>query len=369
MGFAPGFVDEVKRRTSLIGLVTRTVKLSGGYGRNVMRGACPFCGSRSKTLDVNDTRGTFKCYKCGQHGDAITWVQSTTSAATFLDAVNELAADAGLIEDKDGRKPAKPKPIVAHYDAEAAARDVAQKIEWSRAQWAKTVDLAGTLGERYFEQARYIRADMLPGGLWPCTLRFMPACDWVLRDERGKVIRRAVRPAVIAAVQGGRVGGELTPRGPRGITGIHRTYLAPDGRGKAGFTDEEGDPADKKMGGVCIGGAVRLGPYTGAELDIGEGIESTLTVMMGTGVSAWAALSLDNMGLLEPPEGVKRLTKWLDADESDRAQAKAKIAAGNERHTKMGLTVTCASPPEGFDWNSLHLAKMNDRQRAAGMVV
>jgi hypothetical protein len=54
--------------------------------------------------------------------------------------------------------------------------------------------------------------------------------------------------------------------------GIHRTFLARDGSGKAPL-----DP-QKMMLGPCRGGAVRLAP-AGDVLLVGEGIETSLAAM------------------------------------------------------------------------------------------
>jgi hypothetical protein len=71
---------------------------------------------------------------------------------------------------------------------------------------------------------------------------------------------------------------------------IHRTFLAPDGSGKAPV-----DPT-KMMLGPCRGGVVRLGESDGL-LMVGEGIETCLAAMQATGNPAWAALSTSGLRL------------------------------------------------------------------------
>ena len=66
--------------------------------------------------------------------------------------------------------------------------------------------------------------------------------------------------------------------------GIHRTFLARDGCGKAPV-----EPA-KMMLGPCRGGVVRLSQPAGP-LMVGEGIETCLAAMQASGHGAWAALS------------------------------------------------------------------------------
>ena len=68
------------------------------------------------------------------------------------------------------------------------------------------------------------------------------------------------------------------------IYGVHRTWLRPDGSGKAAVAPQ------KAMLGRCAGGAVRLAPASDA-VQIAEGIETALAVLVATGVPTWAALS------------------------------------------------------------------------------
>ena len=71
------------------------------------------------------------------------------------------------------------------------------------------------------------------------------------------------------------------------MTGVQRTFLTPDGAGKA--------PVDKKQQkmslGVIKGSAVRLAePIDGVPLLIGEGVETVLTAMQATGYPGWVTL-------------------------------------------------------------------------------
>ena len=130
----------------------------------------------------------------------------------------------------------------------------------------------------------------------------------------------------------------------RAVTGLHRTYLAPGGAGKA-----KTNPA-KAMLGTVGGGAVRLAP-AGEHLAIAEGIETALSVMQATGVPTWAALSAGGIkNLILPPlplASVVTITADHDA---------VGIRAGHEaaeRWTLEGRRVRIALPPEGRDFNDL----------------
>ena len=99
----------------------------------------------------------------------------------------------------------------------------------------------------------------------PPTLRWAPAC----RHPNGIHL-----PAMVAKVVN--VDGKLIA--------VHRTFLRPDGSGKANI---EPDRAALAPTG---GGAVRLAPAA-ARLTVDEGIETCLSVMQATGETFWAALS------------------------------------------------------------------------------
>ncbi len=91
MALPPAFLDELRARTPMHGLVARRVKLSKS-GRN-WKGCCPFHSEKSPSFYVYEDG--FHCFGCGAHGDAISFVMQT-EGGTFIDAVESLAAEAGL---------------------------------------------------------------------------------------------------------------------------------------------------------------------------------------------------------------------------------------------------------------------------------
>ncbi|MBE7212600.1 MAG: DNA primase, partial [Gluconacetobacter diazotrophicus] len=91
MAFDPAFLDELRARTPIAALIGRKTKLSRS-GRQ-MKGCCPFHGEKTPSFYVYDDH--FHCFGCGAHGDAISFVMQS-EGHTFLDAVGQLAAEAGL---------------------------------------------------------------------------------------------------------------------------------------------------------------------------------------------------------------------------------------------------------------------------------
>ena len=131
--------------------------------------------------------------------------------------------------------------------------------------------------------------------------------------------------------------------------GIHRTYLARDGSGKAPI-----DPQKMTLGPMH-GGAVRLGPPAESIL-ITEGIETALSVMQATGQVAWAALSANGIANLELPDLVRDVTICVDGDRvSEDAAAKAE-----RRWLLQKRQVRIARPPPNRDFNDMLMEEVTD---------
>src|ERR1700744_2193965 len=91
MRFGPNLLDEILRRTDLVQLVGRRVKLTR-KGR-VMWGCCPFHKEKSASFKVENERRTYHCFGCGAGGDAFKWLMET-EGLTFPEAVERLAGEA-----------------------------------------------------------------------------------------------------------------------------------------------------------------------------------------------------------------------------------------------------------------------------------
>ena len=134
----------------------------------------------------------------------------------------------------------------------------------------------------------------------------------------------------------------------RGVDGapiaIHRTFLKPDGSGKAPV------PKQKLMLGPCQGGVVRLAEA--AEwIGVGEGIESCLSCMYASRKPAWAALSASGLKALDLPKSIREVMLLADGDDVGEAAA---IDAGR-RWRAEGRKVSIARPPSGADFNDVLL--------------
>ncbi|MEQ9640359.1 MAG: DNA primase [Alphaproteobacteria bacterium] len=93
MSFSPGFLDELKSRVGLADLIGRKVKLIR-RGRE-HTGLCPFHNEKTPSFTVSEAKGFYYCFGCGAKGSAIDFVMQT-EGASFPEAVERLAADAGM---------------------------------------------------------------------------------------------------------------------------------------------------------------------------------------------------------------------------------------------------------------------------------
>jgi DNA primase len=91
MALPGGFLDELRARTPLAPLIGRRIKLERAGNR--WKACCPFHGEKTPSFHIWDDH--YHCFGCGAHGDAVSFVMQTDGAG-FMEAVNRLAAEAGL---------------------------------------------------------------------------------------------------------------------------------------------------------------------------------------------------------------------------------------------------------------------------------
>ncbi len=91
--FPPAFLDEIRTRVPVSGVVGRRVKLIR-KGRE-FHGLCPFHNEKTPSFTVNEDKGFFHCFGCGAHGDVIGF-EMRAGHLSFPEAVEKLAGEAGL---------------------------------------------------------------------------------------------------------------------------------------------------------------------------------------------------------------------------------------------------------------------------------
>lgn len=344
------------RAIDLRALVAVEVRLER-FGRGRWRGLCPFHVERTPSFQVY-ADGHYHCYGCGAHGDTIAWMMARRGVS-FREAVELLTGPAPAEDDHQARARAE-RDRARRAEAEARDRqDRADGIRRARALWrrARRLDDAAAVqvGEPGVSAAlAYLAARGVPldGDLSPArgVLRAVAALPWH-DPARRHPSHGETFPALLAPIQHQ---GHAAPDGPADGTGapmlgVHRTWIAPGGRGKAPVA-----PA-KKMLGPARGGAIRLARAR-ETLYLAEGIETALSVMcaLGPGTAAWAAGSLNALGAVELPPVVRRVVLCADADQRDmqaaRDQVNAAAIALADRH---GVEVRIGWAAPGADFNDM----------------
>jgi putative DNA primase/helicase len=265
---------------------------------------CPVHGSRGATLALrNGESGLIvKCF----------------AGCDPLNVLAELRRR-GLIEDR-GERRLESRSIPPRHDN-------IHRIAVARRLWEAGQNALGSPVQRYLQS----RGIQIPP---PPCLRWAPAC----RHPNGRVLW-----AMLSRIDD--TDGELI--------GIHRTYLRPNGSGKAAV-----EPV-KAMLGRAAGGAVRLAPAAEV-LMIGEGIETCLAAMTATGLPGWSAISAGGIEVLTLPALIKTAIILADHDRNARGERAARTAA--QRWLAEGRQVEIALPPEvGCDFNDVLVGRAYGR--------
>ncbi|MBY6136923.1 toprim domain-containing protein [Nocardioides marinus] len=194
---------------------------------------------------------------------------------------------------------------------------------YARKAWHEGRSIIGTPAETYLREARGLE------GPYPDSLRFHPSL-WL------GPLRRNL-PAMIARIDGG-----------SGFS-INRTFLRPDGHGKADI----GKGLQKARLGTTEGGHVSLS-YGGGPLVVAEGIETALSYLQfcrPPAAMTWASLGTAAMSSLNLPPEPKTLIIAADGDREGHAAARTLEA----RAADLGWEVEIDAAPTGLDWNDVLL--------------
>jgi len=244
-----------------------------------------------------------------EYGDLLDVIRESCGFIDFRDVAEEARRFLSLPRAASRRAPKPVRTPVPAGSPQAAQRLIAMSRP-----------ICGTLVETY----------LCNRGIKPVhdagTLRFHPRCYYRPDDSSST----EARPAMIAAVT------DLSGV----ITGAHRTWLAPDGFGKA-LVD-----TPRRAMGRLLGHAVRFGAADEV-LSVGEGIETMLSLRCALpAMPMAAALSANHLAaLLLPP----KLCRLYIARDVDAAGDKA-LAALNERAKAAGIEALALSPRRG-DFN------------------
>jgi putative DNA primase/helicase len=256
---------------------------------NPVRIACPAHGGADANVSLwRDRRGRVRA-RCWSHG---------CDEHAILAALGEAASAIASGSSFGNSDPEK-------------SRATARRL------WTASRDAQGTLAHEYL-QRRGITITT------PAALHYHPA----LAHPTG-----VFAPAMLAAVE------DFSGR----FLGVHRTWVLPDGSGKAVVSPQ------KAALGPIAGGAVRLAPKLAKTLVLAEGIETALSVFQATRLATWATLGTSGLRSIRLPDVVREVIIAIDADEAGELAAQAAA----RRFNVEGRTVRIARPTGAKDFNEM----------------
>lgn len=355
MSYPPGFLDDIRARLPVSGVAGRAVRLTRRGREHV--GLCPFHREKTPSFTVNDDKGFFHCFGCGEHGDVIGFAMRHDGLG-FPEAVERLAGEAGL--SVPARTP--------EARAEARRRDgVRGVLEFAAGRFARALARpGGAEGARYLA-ARGVDAEAIARfrlGWAPASGRVLAAelaaegvpedlaCDAGLlrRPDDGRPAYDFFRGRVMFPI--GDEGGRVIGFGARGLGDAAPKYI-----------NSPESPAFRKGRALYnLAGARRAARDAGAVVAV-EGYLDVIALARAGFAHAVAplgtALTEDQLRALWrlAPEPVL----CLDGDRAGRAAA----ARAAERALPLlapGRSLAFAFLPEGEDPDSLVA-----RDGAAGM--
>lgn len=98
MSLPPGFLDELRTRTSLGQVIGRKVmwdQRKSNQAKGDLWAPCPFHQEKTASFHVDDRKGYYYCFGCHAKGDAISFIKETENVG-FMEAIEILAREAGM---------------------------------------------------------------------------------------------------------------------------------------------------------------------------------------------------------------------------------------------------------------------------------
>ena len=319
-------IERANAAHDLVALVGKTVRLVRDGSK--WRGCCPFHGDkRYSTLSVDPQTNRYACPACGAEGDSLTWIMQE-QCLNFYQVV-ALSLHQPIATNN------KAKEAIRHAIScavpppsdEAARRhkhELAQKI------WDECLPADQTIVEKYLFTRGIIFDEALPD-----EIRFHPH---LLHDPSNQYF-----PAMVVSVQ----------KADGSFSGIHRTYLSPDGY----------DTANVIKGGVrrmlsdCFGAHVHIKDVSPHRLIVAEDVESALAIAQCCpNHSVWASLTLNNMKA-PIPKDVQDVVLCADGNHADPQMVGRILQEASREISSYGPNVLIARAPRGMSFNDILLAE------------
>ncbi len=156
-------VEAVKAATDIVALVEAYTRLRKSGSRYT--GLCPFHQERTPSFGVSPDRGTFKCFGCGEGGDAISFVEKHENL-DFVGAIEWLADRFGVQLEYEETSPEQDR-VRRHRERLFQLLDRAatfyERHLWESEAGAFARDYLTSRGLRE-EVCREFRLGLAPGG-------------------------------------------------------------------------------------------------------------------------------------------------------------------------------------------------------------
>ncbi|SFV33219.1 Zinc-binding domain of primase-helicase [Devosia crocina] len=263
-------------------------------------GPCPNCGGTDR-FAIHTTKNTFNCRRCGISGHGVIDLVMATENVKFVRAC-ELITGRTVADPISAEEAARIHQEAERRERERAAEEEKRRLRainegksvWNRSSLPMPAGRGGV--------ADYLALRGIAVKLDKVLLREVPALPYVTEvtgaDGRKTYPTLHTGPAMVAAV--------VLPDGSFGA--VHQTWIdlgQPNGKVvlfHPSKTEADGSPQTmpaKKVRGSKKGGAIKLyTPKSVRRIVMGEGIETTLTMLRHNfepGTAYWAGVDLGNM--------------------------------------------------------------------------
>lgn len=336
-------VDEAKAQVALIaGHLGLKLRKRGAE----LVGECPWCQKAGK-FHVIPKKGIVHCFTCPRTTNAIglarEFLKGSAGGSPSFDEIMAVLL-AGEAPQVDDGKLAAAKAARATEDAAEAEAERNAGTARARKVWEDGLPCTGTLAEVYWT----FRGLSLAMPAWFRFAGSLPYYDLDGDLVKGRLPVLWRGPAILAPMGVPNADGS----GFR-FTGLHCTWLARNGKGKAKIPglDKDGNPWNpKRMKGPTLGAAVWI-TAPAARMVIAEGWEKTASLVQATGLAGAAPGSLGHMAAWRIPPQLAECI--VGGDPGPRGWRGAKAAADSIWKQGAAARVVQPSEAEG-DWSDIH---------------
>jgi DNA primase len=145
------FIQELLNRVDIVDVVDKSVPLKKA-GANYSA-CCPFHNEKSPSFTVSPTKQFYHCFGCGAHGTAISFLMEY-SGLSFVEAINDLAKNVGMIvpqETRDSDRPSQKVVVGLHESLQQAANYYKAELKKSQRaiDYLKARGLSGQIAAKF----------------------------------------------------------------------------------------------------------------------------------------------------------------------------------------------------------------------------